>query len=744
MPEFFKGAIIQWVDVEAVETQVNCAPPLLERVLYAVDELVVVIELNENEGLPYVVARSDIVDALVGGAAVLRTVDPYAKYACPSKDLVEKHGHIRDRAWDIIGEVAEKEPDIYFSASRGGLIAGVLEKHKVTKKSVYAYLRRYWVRGCIINGLLPSYENCGAPGKDRIVKSDETGKGDQVKPKRGRPNKISQINPDHIGVNVTKNDILIFRTAIKLYYAKIKKRALRAVYDKMIPTFYYIGIRVERGIEVKVTPPSYQVPTFEQFRYWHQKTTELANLLRKRLGRNEYNLTAREILGDSTQQASGPGSLFQIDATIADVYLVSLLDPYRIIGRPVVYFVKDVFSTMTAGLYVGLESPSWTAAEMAIANATADKVAFCAEYEIEIEPDEWPCHHLCEKFVGDGGELLPINSDALIGKLNIGVANCPPYRGDLKAAVEREFGTVNEKVVEWLPGAVHAPEVEGRDYRLDATLNIYQFTRIIIIMILERNQNKWSKSYRLDRDMMADGVEPIPIKLWNWGISHRSGHLREKTQDVVRLALMPQDEATVTKQGILFNNMYYSCDRALREQWFVKARVQGRWNVPVSYDKRKVDVIYIINKDKTFEFCLLLEADARFKGSSFEEVQDYFEDQDIKAKQHQSTTMQSSARLHGTIEAELEEAKARKKAAGRPEASKSKQLKEIPMNREREKKLAREKEAVDLRGRPKQGTKPGTVISFSPENKDEPQVRTADQEKKDLLAMLKGMEKQEH
>ena len=38
------------------------------------------------------VERRDIVNALVGGAAVLRTVDPYAKYACPAKEFVEKHG----------------------------------------------------------------------------------------------------------------------------------------------------------------------------------------------------------------------------------------------------------------------------------------------------------------------------------------------------------------------------------------------------------------------------------------------------------------------------------------------------------------------------------------------------------------------------------------------------------------------------------------------------------------------------
>jgi hypothetical protein len=38
---------------------------------------------------------------------------------------------------------------------------------------------------------------------------------------------------------------------------------------------------------------------------------------------------------------TGPGQIFEVDATVADVYLISSSDPNIIVGRPVVYIVVD-------------------------------------------------------------------------------------------------------------------------------------------------------------------------------------------------------------------------------------------------------------------------------------------------------------------------------------------------------------------------------------------------------------------
>ena len=69
----------------------------------------------------------------------------------------------------------------------------------------------------------------------------------------------------------------------------------------------------------------------------------------------------------------GPGSRYQIDATIGNVYLVSSFNSDYIVGKPIIYFVVDVFTHMITGMYIGFEGPSWAGMMMAIANAASDK-----------------------------------------------------------------------------------------------------------------------------------------------------------------------------------------------------------------------------------------------------------------------------------------------------------------------------------------------------------------------------------
>src|SRR5699024_12652238 len=101
-----------------------------------------------------------------------------------------------------------------------------------------------------------------------------------------------------------------------------------------------------------------------------------------------YELKYRPILSNSKLETNGPGTRFQIDATMADIYLVSSLDVNKVIGRPVMYAVLDVYSRILTVLYVGLEGPSWIGAMMALDSMVADKVEFCKQYGIDITTEQ--------------------------------------------------------------------------------------------------------------------------------------------------------------------------------------------------------------------------------------------------------------------------------------------------------------------------------------------------------------------
>lgn len=94
-------------------------------------------------------------------------------------------------------------------------------------------------------------------------------------------------------------------------------------------------------------------PTYRQFRYYAEKELDFFKLARVR-NPDRYNKEWRPLLGSSTAESIGPGSRFQIDATIADVYLVSRADPRKIAGRPVLYMLSDQFSHMIPGFLYGV------------------------------------------------------------------------------------------------------------------------------------------------------------------------------------------------------------------------------------------------------------------------------------------------------------------------------------------------------------------------------------------------------
>ncbi len=727
--QFAVNAIIEWLPASPDQDS------LIERILWidGSGAHVVLIAISEPDPLPVLKSSAEIAEAISAESAFRRLIDPFAHLTNYDPQFVEKHRERMDRAWSIIKDIAQREPEIYLDEYRGRLIRDASDEFKIASKEIYRYLRRYWIAGKTRYALLPAYQRCGGPGKERRIE-----KADPNMPKRGRPPRRMLINPEDVGVNVDEEMKNIFRIALRLYYHKGGENPLKRAYQTMLENHFHVGYREEGGVRVAVLPPASQVPTLEQFSYFNRKERRLVESIISREGRRRYDLNSRPILGNSTQMASGPGSIFQVDATIADVYLVSSLNRHWIIGRPVVYFVVDVFSRMIVGLYVGLEGPSWISGMMAIVNATTDKVAFCAEYGVEITHEVWPCVYLPGSILADRGEFVGLESDRLPGSTDIPLSNCPPYRADWKGIVEQMFRRVNLKTIKWLPGSVRKRERGEKDHRLDATLDLRQFTRIVILSAIQYNLHHRIEDYPMDLDLIRDGVEPVPIELWEWGIANRAGHLRERPPELIKLDLMPRKTATVTERGILFEGMHYSTERALQKEWYVRARRDGTWKVPVSYDPRRLGAIYLPNKEESlFDVCTLLPKDERFKDQILEEMQDHFALQSIRSDKHEDRRRQSTAQLKAQVAAIEAEALRKKEEESPPQQSKTQRIKGIRANRAAEKEMNRETEAFNLRPEEKP-SRQGIVLPIRPMDPGhaaEPVVTPATR-RNDLLSIL--------
>lgn len=665
------NTILKWSDEENVE-----------RVLWIDNNLDIAysIDINENR-YPKKRRSSEISDGINDGYIQFES-DPYLK-VIDEYDIPTSYKELRENAWEIIKEIVILEPNIFISKERRKYILKLCELHGVNESTISKYLKRYWIRGKVKNALLPDFMFCGGRNTDKKI--NET--------KIGRPRKNVAILGN--GINVDENMKQIFRVSVNKYYNNPSKASLKVAYEMMLKEYFTEDFKIKDNIRIPLLK-SDEIPTLRQFRYWFQKERNIKNEIRNRKNLKTYEQNHRAIIGSSTSEAIGPGSIYQIDATIGDVYLVSRFNRNWIIGRPVIYIVMDVYSRMITGLFVGLEGPSWIGVMEALANAAISKKAFCKEYGIEISEEQWPINFLPDSILADR-ELIGYKIENLINSLHIKVSNTAPYRADWKGIIEKNFHLIQEQVRPLLPGSVNQDLTRGdRNFRLDSKLDIKDFTKAIIRCVLYHNNSHYLSNYSREEMMIKEEVEPIPIKLWNWGIKNRSGRLRSVDEDVIKLSLMPTDKATITSKGIKFKGMYYGSKQSIKERWFELARNNGTWQVTVAYDMRNMDYIYIKdNKSNEFEKCFHLEHESKYINKSLEEIQQLFEYEKFSEKKILKEEVQSKIELISEIEDIVNSAK-KQTESEKYKISNNKRIKDIDINRKIEKTITRKEKSFEL------------------------------------------------
>lgn len=172
----------------------------------------------------------------------------------------------------------------------------------------------------------------------------------------------------------------IFNRAIREYYFSAKKISLRSVYDIMVAESFM----TPEGKMMEETP---SWNCFQHYYYRNGFNRSIKKVI-SRDGLSNYQRNLRPLYGSGMRWKDKAGA-YQMDATEADIYLVSRFDRSVVIGRPNIYMAVDTATQLVAGIYVGLEAGD-EAVMACLANAAADKVELCKRYGISITPDQWP------------------------------------------------------------------------------------------------------------------------------------------------------------------------------------------------------------------------------------------------------------------------------------------------------------------------------------------------------------------
>lgn len=603
--------------------------PIVERVLHIdhSSDFVVLIDRNRDNktALPRFELLSTIEDALQRGQARVVS-DPVPvthpitdRHNLPDKKLkkLERHEAQVEFRWRVIQYLQKTYGvDLFLSSTRGRACKDAAQHFGIKQsKTILKFLRWFWQDGQTINALRSHY-GVQISNKPRNVTR-----------KLGRPSKYSELTGHQRGKNLTEDDKENIRQAIKLIIIKPGENKPRSFFKDthsyLLQNYYSDGIEIVDGnISVKLKPLD-QRPTRNQVRDLYYREFDFLERIAHRYGRSAPLLNHGASKHDSTRMAFSSGSQYQIDATVGDIYLVSSIDPTRIIGRPVIYLVSDTFSRLIVGYSVTLEGPSWLGATFALLNIIEDKVEHCRQFGINIQSHLWPVKHMASTLLCDRGEFEGYNANRLLENWGIqDLMVLPPFRPDMKGIVESTFQLMNMKLVKWLPGAVYKTRERGvPDYRLDAQLTLDQFRRMMIQFILRHNNTRRMKNYELLPAMMSDGIQPYPLEIWNWGLK-RAGRLIELDYQSARLGILPRKRAKVTRYGIEVDGLFYTSETVENAFWSERAR-KNRWSVEVIYDPRSTDEVYLLFENKRPpERCYLTPRHQHYSGITHWEALD--------------------------------------------------------------------------------------------------------------------------
>ena len=137
---------------------------------------------------------------------------------------------------------------------------------------------------------------------------------------------------------------------------------------------------------------------------------------------------------------------------------------------------------------------------------------------------------------------------------------------------------------------------------------------------------------------MPPDMPLIPIEIWNWGIQNRTGKLRAVDVDVLSVALLPRQKATLSDLGLKVFGVYYQCKEIAEKGWLHrKSSVNRPKSFQVGYELGDASKVYIFYEDNSLNYweATLSDRSREFEGCSWWEVWQ------IQAIQKSTTAKQS-------------------------------------------------------------------------------------------------------
>lgn len=531
-------------------------------------------------------------------------LNPHPVLRISGAEFSGRHKEIRDKRERIMQRLINPRELISTLSNNGTiyvLVKEAVHRCKVSKKHVYELFSRLCWYGFELGSLNPHYYNSGAPGVSRPWSESKPKVG--AKPLEVKFGVVTQ--DPQIGITSETRDMV-------LRFFKCNKdpsKSFEQHYDDFIKAKYVSQyVQTDEGRQ-PIEPARGSFPNKRQVQYALKQNISAMERLAMKLHRKDWIRNRRGLKGHSWQGVAGPGHRYVIDATIGDIYLQSQINPSWSIGRPIIYFIVDTWSTAIVAFHVCLNGPSWDSAKVALFNMLNPELA--AElWGIRFKQCLFPLPQLPYELMSDRGEHLSKRAAESAKELGYNQLLNPAYEPDKKGLVEVFNRIAKNKQYGLIPGAIDArrKEVEARTNPEDGVLTIRKYYEFVHGWVNDYNLHA-DKSYRLDSEMIASGVKPTPAELWKYGFEEMMGYGKETSFPKAVMHLLPRVKAAVNKKGIYIWQLEYRYPE--ENDWTAIARNVGAFEIDVNYYPGAAELVFYCSPKSSEVITLTLSPHAR-------------------------------------------------------------------------------------------------------------------------------------
>ena len=426
------------------------------------------------------------------------------------------------------------------------------------------------------------------------------------------------------GIVIDESVKQIFDEALQEFRSG-RHKSLKSCYLSM-SLLHFRKTEIINGVSSVSLLPESQRPTLRQFYYYADSQLTAQEKDAIKTSAQEQRNNKRLLTSDAMYDVHGPGDMVEIDACEADVSLVSAFDKNKTIGRPVVYFMIDVYSRIILAVSVAFDNNSVLGVTNLFLNLSDDKQEYCKKYGMGFDnPKIWPSNIIPRRIRLDrGSEFKSGEFDRICNELGIEKQIVPGASGSLKGIVEQSFHQMHVKQNMHLENYGLIKKRYDSNHHQEATLTIEEYNKMVINFVLTHNQ-EYNEKYPSTKEMIEKGIRPIPVLLWEYGIEKYGAPRPITSKKQYLYNLMTPVKAKINRRGITYKGLYYlpENDEVLAREMF-KAGTKKQ-SFEVRMDMRDISFVYYLRDGKLLSAPLneKMTGNGELKGMTMKQWEDY-------------------------------------------------------------------------------------------------------------------------